>query len=726
MKKKLFTLFTLLLCLVSNGAWADSQTIQAGTVSSGAFTYSSLTAYSYNDSYWAKKNNSDVISIEKGSSFTFTNTGGVTITGITVKGVAQNNNDQNSTITISDDATTPNSVTAARTGSDKWANRQNTTPTSVVISSGISDLKMTAGTVYTVSNGNTNSDYSLGIQIEITYTTSGGGGSSKTALTGAWDPTSVTVNKGASSPDAPTFTLSAGTLGTDYTVTYSKVSGADGIVTFTESGGISAISTENAGTATIRATAALTETGAESYTLATTTYDITVTVNKPDCAAPVITCNGVYDYKQGGYSFTATCETDGATLQWRLKGESSYHSCTAGEPFYVNGTGDNNGKLIVKATKSGYNEKATTTSYNLNTAPSTTSPETLIPFLLGDDNTFKNHAYKYRSVTIGEESNGASIGGTNGTEQLKVRTNQTWDEVANSMNIYVNKGYKVTNVTITGKTNSTDAKKVVAVSGLTVDGVDKTSQITWGDETTYFPISSADAKSCSTGTIAATSKIKFTFGDGGSETKHTQMLATIVVTYERITTPVSVGAKGYATYCNSTYDLDFTAKSIKAYVVKSTDGSALTLTNVNKVAKNTPVLLYSSEPEIDSQDIPVADTETMDDATGNKLVAGDGNAHTWTEGTAEHYILNTANTPGFYRANNSNVAVGKAYLDLTGVNAARVLSFDLNLDGDVTAITNIEAKANAKSDKVYNLNGQQVAQPTKGLYIVNGKKVIIK
>jgi hypothetical protein len=29
-------------------------------------------------------------------------------------------------------------------------------------------------------------------------------------------------------------------------------------------------------------------------------------------------------------------------------------------------------------------------------------------------------------------------------------------------------------------------------------------------------------------------------------------------------------------------------------------------------------------------------------------------------------------------------------------------------------------------ENVYNLNGQRVAQPNKGLYIVNGKKVVIK
>ena len=44
---------------------------------------------------------------------------------------------------------------------------------------------------------------------------------------------------------------------------------------------------------------------------------------------------------------------------------------------------------------------------------------------------------------------------------------------------------------------------------------------------------------------------------------------------------------------------------------------------------------------------------------------------------------------------------------------------------DVTAINKVEAKK-VENGVFYNLAGQQVAQPTKGLYIVNGKKVIIK
>lgn len=161
----LLSLLLLVVMLIAGGniSWAQTETIQAGSTTSGAaFSYSELAAYSYNDSHWAKKNNSTVIKLDNNSNFTFTNVNGVTITGITVKGVAQDNSAQSSTVTITDDASTPNSI---NTGTVSWKGRQVTEPTSSELS-GVNALKMTAGTVYTVSN----SGYNLGIQIEITYT----------------------------------------------------------------------------------------------------------------------------------------------------------------------------------------------------------------------------------------------------------------------------------------------------------------------------------------------------------------------------------------------------------------------------------------------------------------------------------------------------------------------------------------------------------------------------
>ena len=49
----------------------------------------------------------------------------------------------------------------------------------------------------------------------------------------------------------------------------------------------------------------------------------------------------------------------------------------------------------------------------------------------------------------------------------------------------------------------------------------------------------------------------------------------------------------------------------------------------------------------------------------------------------------------------------------------------LGFDDDTTGIESVEQST--KADNLYfNLAGQRVVQPTKGLYIVNGKKVIIK
>ena len=38
----------------------------------------------------------------------------------------------------------------------------------------------------------------------------------------------------------------------------------------------------------------------------------------------------------------------------------------------------------------------------------------------------------------------------------------------------------------------------------------------------------------------------------------------------------------------------------------------------------------------------------------------------------------------------------------------------------------LSVNGSAADGKCYNLQGQRVEQPTKGLYIVNGKKVIVK
>ena len=91
--------------------------------------------------------------------------------------------------------------------------------------------------------------------------------------------------------------------------------------------------------------------------------------------------------------------------------------------------------------------------------------------------------------------------------------------------------------------------------------------------------------------------------------------------------------------------------------------------------------------------------------------------------TSDYYTLavDGSSNPIFKKSTGvGTLAAGKAYLDLTG--GAPELGVDF---GGTTGIDNVQSsKVNVQS--YYNLAGQRVAQPTKGLYIVNGKKVIIK
>ena len=61
----------------------------------------------------------------------------------------------------------------------------------------------------------------------------------------------------------------------------------------------------------------------------------------------------------------------------------------------------------------------------------------------------------------------------------------------------------------------------------------------------------------------------------------------------------------------------------------------------------------------------------------------------------------------------------------TPVTPARSLTFDVDEEGGTTSINTVQGSG-FRVNGYYNLNGQRVAQPTKGLYIVNGKKVVIK
>ena len=188
-------------------------------------------------------------------------------------------------------------------------------------------------------------------------------------------------------------------------------------------------------------------------------------------------------------------------------------------------------------------------------------------------------------------------------------------------------------------------------------------------------------------------------------------------------TTATIGSIGWATFSNdSATDFTNLAGVVDAYQVTGNSGSAITKAAVTTVAANTGLLLNAAAG---TYAVPLATTGTDLSAT-NKLVAvasstAVGAAPT---GYTNFVLVGGSGTASFKKitgGNSATVGAGKAYLKLAGDSFAPQLFFD----DDVTAINKVETKK-VEDGVFYNLAGQQVAQPTKGLYIVNGKKVVIK
>ena len=81
----------------------------------------------------------------------------------------------------------------------------------------------------------------------------------------------------------------------------------------------------------------------------------------------------------------------------------------------------------------------------------------------------------------------------------------------------------------------------------------------------------------------------------------------------------------------------------------------------------------------------------------------------------------------YYPSKNINVGACRGYFIIPDAAAnARgvVMGFD---DGETTSIQTINVTPNSQQDApVYNLNGQRLNAPKKGINIVNGKKVLVK
>jgi hypothetical protein len=176
------------------------------------------------------------------------------------------------------------------------------------------------------------------------------------------------------------------------------------------------------------------------------------------------------------------------------------------------------------------------------------------------------------------------------------------------------------------------------------------------------------------------------------------------------TVSMTVTSAGWATY-SSAYDVDL--GTTNGYAVKS-HGSYVELIPVTEVPAGKAVLIEGANKHVFDVIPSAAAIAENDLKISDGSVTGDG--------STIYALGKKGGVVGFAMVKSgTKVPNGKAYIVIAGGGAREFIGFNEEATG-------IEAvQQDAKADNQYfNLAGQRVAQPTKGLYIVNGKKVIVK
>lgn len=213
----------------------------------------------------------------------------------------------------------------------------------------------------------------------------------------------------------------------------------------------------------------------------------------------------------------------------------------------------------------------------------------------------------------------------------------------------------------------------------------------------------------------------------------------------------------YATYSQS-YPVDYSLNerlngtAVTAYSVSTnyqSDATFVKFTELpnNQSASDEGVILKTSGNLGESHPIFTTDVNTTPQKPASNALVGTGDEATKFDDAKkdgyQNYILTTkyfhlgkedqvteGNRQCFYKWVKGNAKSNFAYLQLknpSNANAAKTVIY-LDWFGDTTGIHGMTAPSQVTSGKTYyTLDGRKVTSPTqKGIYIINGKKIIIK
>lgn len=158
----------------------------------------------------------------------------------------------------------------------------------------------------------------------------------------------------------------------------------------------------------------------------------------------------------------------------------------------------------------------------------------------------------------------------------------------------------------------------------------------------------------------------------------------------------------------------------------SVNGDNLVFKPVTTTEANKPYLVVTTDADFINKltNVQVKATTGADLTT---TVDGVSHIGSYTAQNVEN-VYGYANGK-FVKATTGSVKPFRTYVKVTGSQGAAPMAFGVNIEGTVTGINNATTAATAK-EAIYNLQGVRVSGDlkhlTKGVYIVNGQKVVVK
>ena len=161
-------------------------------------------------------------------------------------------------------------------------------------------------------------------------------------------------------------------------------------------------------------------------------------------------------------------------------------------------------------------------------------------------------------------------------------------------------------------------------------------------------------------------------------------------------------------------------EGVAAYTLTYAGGDAAKAKAVEKISANAPVLLNGKGKAVFTGE----EVEIVANAESTTNAALTGVFAETTVPVGSYVLQNQNESIGFYKVAEGSTITAKPFRAYLTAEAAAA-RLNIVYGGETTGISTVDTQ-NADAEAIYTLNGVRVSQPTKGIYVKNGKKFVVK